>query len=61
MSATTHPDYPHELKLPIREKKNGSLPRGHDVDDGLKMLQKKHDADHWKLWHTWVVPVPASH
>ncbi|HSI59449.1 MAG TPA: hypothetical protein VLA16_17940 [Ideonella sp.] len=51
-------DYPDNLKLSVWEKKKDSLPKGHEVGDKLKALQKKHEAVGWKAFEpaTWAKP-----
>jgi hypothetical protein len=43
-------DYPAELKLPLWEKKKGSLTDSSELPDRLKLLGKKHEAVDWALF-----------
>jgi len=51
-------DYPDNLKLAVWEKKKDSVPKGHEVGEKMKALQKKHEAVGWKAFEpaAWVKP-----
>jgi hypothetical protein len=51
-------DFPDNLRLSTWDKKKDSVPKGHEVADKLKALQKKHEAVGWKAFEapTWAKP-----